>query len=86
MKEKKNETAFIPCGDSMEKMEAKIEIAEEQLGKVSGGAGDSYAPKTCPKCGGVMIAMVNRDGKIRDYNCSSCGNKAVNPADLTVGP
>ena len=82
MKEKKNETAFIPCGDSMEKIE---QIKDEQLGKVSGGAGASYAPKTCPKCGGVMIAMVNRDGKIRDHNCNSCGHKVVYPADLTVG-
>lgn len=31
---RKNDAAFIPCGDSMEKME---EIKDEQLGQVSGG-------------------------------------------------
>ena len=79
MGEKKNASAFIPCGDSFEKME---EIKDEQLENISGGAGNSYSPKPCPKCGGMMIAMVNRDGTIRDYSCGSCGNKDTNPADM----
>ena len=35
---KERESAFIPCGDSMEKME---EIRDAQMENVSGGAGDS---------------------------------------------
>ena len=43
MNEKKREGAFIPCGDSLERMQ---EISDEQLENASGGA-DNSGHKIC---------------------------------------
>ena len=50
----------------------KNEIPEDALENVSGGAGFSAAPKTCPKCGGVMLATVNPQRGVIGFACGMC--------------
>lgn len=69
MNEEKRKGAFIPCGDSLERMQ---EIQDDELENVSGGAGFSAAPKTCPKCGGVMLATVNPQRGVIGFACGMC--------------
>ena len=78
MKEKRNtEPTFIPCGDSVEKME---EIKDEQLENISGGAVDtSSLYEKCPFCGGLLIRRVERGSFVCDYMCQKCGIVDFNP-------
>ena len=81
MSEKKFEPAFIPCGDSMEKMG---EISDELLESISGGSGTSSKGRCCPACGtvnlpreityGCIDGSMNVTEKVGSaYVCSKCG-------------
>ena len=70
MSDRKHEAAFIPCGDSFEKMS---EIREEELEKVTGGSLGTGVGK-CPHCGGRIIFMYNeKTGSMDLPRCISCG-------------
>lgn len=67
---------FIPCGDSMEKMNG--EMPDNELDVVSGGvdvAPDVYSDaKFCPHCHGFMMPTLNRENMaVFNYCCSKCG-------------
>ena len=64
MDEKKREGTFIPCGDSMEKME---EIDMEMLENIAGGAQTVPMAKPCRSCG-----RLNPPGGNGVYFCSKC--------------
>lgn len=69
MKENKQiESRFIPCGDSLEKMNA--EINEEELETVSGGAGVLQSRRPCPQCG--SLSRVQGSGDAKSYYCEKC--------------
>lgn len=72
MNQENNSRTFIPCGDSMERIQ---EIRDDELENVSGGAGYSPDSKMCPNCGGRMIAqriMQNGAYVLDHYYCSTC--------------
>ena len=64
-----NDPRFIPCGDSMERME---ELNNEQLEAVSGGAyTECNRGYICPKCSSDNIRVFDHDGKL-GYFCFNC--------------
>ena len=48
MDEKNMNNTFVPCGDSMEKMEK--ELHDYELAQVAGGANAMQTFKRCPRC------------------------------------
>jgi len=71
---RKNEkAAFIPCGDSIEKMQ---EICEDDLEKVTGGYGEGTEPN-CEKCGAKMECI--SAGTEYYYVCNKCNNVILIP-------
>ena len=51
----------------------KNEINEKELENVSGGAAGGYAaPKSCPECGRIMLALVHSNHGVVGYSCSQC--------------
>lgn len=72
MKDKKHEASFIPCGDSMERME---EIRDDELENVAGGTrpGVKKRDGVCSVCG---CNAYNRIENGTTYLvCSQCGHK-----------
>ncbi|MBQ8506884.1 MAG: hypothetical protein IJ466_05595 [Clostridia bacterium] len=73
MNEDIKKNAFIPCGDSMEKMGG--EILDDELDMVSGGVNVNENAmskfKRCPKCmRSVPVLAVNGE---EIYYCKMCG-------------
>ena len=48
------------------------ELSDNELEGASGGANSFAAQKTCPKCGGVMLAQVNPQRGVTGYFCGMC--------------
>jgi len=76
MNEEKREGAFIPCGDSLERMQ---EIQDDELENVSGGetAGTGLHSRlgmtVCPACGQKTYSM-DAYGRSRCINCKYSKN------------